>query len=219
MMLYLERIPLPSPPNLTFSARSLFPPSFRQAAHWLDSHKAACNKQGEGGAGRKALPPPVSAATFARWRAACEAALDLVWAGRYAEARSSAGRVLSEMEGALGTEVEELLGPLGVIGHAAMQAGELGDSYTIMLRTLTISEKHFGEEGLVTCHYRSQIGATRRAAGFSSTFLPIGYIAPFSRSLLLLTFPYFMYPFFLLPIYCKPSIRQHGQLPLLPAAV
>ena len=78
--------------------------------------------------------------------------------GRYAEARSSAGRVLCEMEVALGTGAEVLLRPLYVMGVSAIHSGELGDSYSIMLRTLTISVKHHGEEGLVTCKHRTQIG-------------------------------------------------------------
>ena len=79
-------------------------------------------------------------------------------AGKLAVARASGVRLVASIEGALGPEAEELLEPLSVIGQSTLHSGELADSYTVMLRTLTISEKHHGEEGLVTCRHRTQIG-------------------------------------------------------------
>ena len=85
--------------------------------------------------------------------------MDLSNAGKYAEARASVVLLLKTMEGALGPEAEELLPPLDVLSYVTRRSGQLADSYTIMLRTLNISEKHHGEEGMYTCHLRSKIGA------------------------------------------------------------
>ena len=63
------------------------------------------------------------------------------------------------MEGALGPEAEELLGPLDVLSAVTRRSGQLADSYTVMLRALNVSEKHHGEEGMMTCKLRSNIGA------------------------------------------------------------
>ena len=104
-------------------------------------------------------PPRVTAATRARWVVELSAAVAHASRGRYAEARSLMERLAVEIEKALGPDTEELLEPLSVIGHATREAGLLADSFTVMLRTLTISEKHHGEEGLVTCRHRTQIGA------------------------------------------------------------
>ena len=60
-------------------------------------------------------------------------------------------------------EAEELLNPLGVICYVTRCAGHLDDSYTVSLRALTISEKHFGEEGMPTCALRSKMGTRDNA--------------------------------------------------------
>ena len=85
-----------------------------------------------------------------------EAAHALSHRSKYAEARASASHLLSEMEGALGDEAEELLLLLFAMGQVTLHSGELGDSNSIMLRTLTVSEKHHGEEGLETCTHRTR---------------------------------------------------------------
>ena len=59
---------------------------------------------------------------------------------------------------ALGPKAEELVNPLGIISDAHCRLGNLADSYTVMLRAMTICEKHHGEEGLVTCQLRSRLG-------------------------------------------------------------
>ena len=115
----------------------------------------------------------VSASICAGWQAAAQAACDLAYSGKYAEARASAERLLVTIEEALGPEAEELLVPLEVLNYTTRRAllvplevlnyttrraGQLDDSYTIMLRTLNISEKHHGEEGMVTCRLRTDIG-------------------------------------------------------------
>ena len=87
------------------------------------------------------------------------AACDLGNAGKYAEARASIERLIKTIEGALGPEAEELLPPLDVLSFVTRGSGQLADSYTIMLRTLNISEKHHGEEGMTTCVLRTKIGA------------------------------------------------------------
>ena len=105
-------------------------------------------------------PRQVSAAVRAGWIASSNAANALGNAGKYAEARTSAECLLKTIEGALGPEAEELLDPLDVLSVVTRKAGQLADSYTIMLRTLNISEKHHGEEGMRTCLLRSKIGAS-----------------------------------------------------------
>ena len=104
-------------------------------------------------------PRQVSFAVRAGWDAATDAVIDLGNSGKYAEARTSVERLIKTLEGSLGPEAEELLGPLEVLSYATCSAGQLADSYTIMLRTLNISEKHHGEEGMRTCHLRTKIGA------------------------------------------------------------
>ena len=101
----------------------------------------------------------VSAAVQAGWDAAGQAACDLLHAGKFAEARASTEQLVATIEGVLGLEAEELLEPLGLLSDVTRRAGQLADSYTIMLRTLNISEKHHGEEGMYTCRLRSTIGA------------------------------------------------------------
>ena len=113
-------------------------------------------------------PRRVSPAVRAEWDAAADAAFALANAGKYAEARASAERLLATIEKALGPEAEELLGPLDALSFVTRRAGQLDDSYTIMLRTLNISEKHHGEEGLVTCQLRTQIGEFTEPFCFSS---------------------------------------------------
>ena len=93
----------------------------------------------------------VSAAVQAGWDAAGQAACDLANAGKFAEARASTERLIATIEGALSPEAVELLAPLGLLSDVTCRAGQLADSYTIMLRTLNISEKHHGEDGLMTC--------------------------------------------------------------------
>ena len=63
------------------------------------------------------------------------------------------------MEVALGPEAVELLDALDTLSDITRRAGHLADLYTFMLRTLNISEKHFGEDGLSTCALRSMLGA------------------------------------------------------------
>ena len=122
-----------------------------------------CNKQGESGGGASPIPPArrALAAQLAGWKSDYNAALVIGRAGKPAEARASGERLLAAIEGVLGPEAEELLMPLDVIGQATRRAGHLADSYTVMLRTLTVSEKHHGEEGLFTCQLRTQIGMSR----------------------------------------------------------
>ena len=110
----------------------------------------------------------VSTAVRAGWWAVSQAALDLANAGKFAESRASAERLLATIEGVLGPEAEDLLGPLDVLSFVTRRAGQLDDSYTIMLRTLNISEKHHGEEGMYTCHLRSKIGVFTAPFDFSS---------------------------------------------------
>ena len=116
-------------------------------------------------------PRQVSAAVRAGWVATAKAANDLGHAGQYAEARACAERLLASIEGVLGLEAEELLAPLQVLSAVTRRAGHLDDSYTIMLRTLNISEKHHGEEGLMTCHLRTKIGVFG-ASRFFCSFKP-----------------------------------------------
>ena len=104
-------------------------------------------------------PRKVSAAVRAGWDAATDAAIDLGNSGKYAEARTSAERLIKTIEGALGPEAEELLDPLHVLSFVTRSSGQLANSYTIMLRALNVSEKHHGEEGMRTCVLRSEIGA------------------------------------------------------------
>ena len=48
--------------------------------------------------------------------------------------------------------------PLNIISDANRRLGQLADSYTAVLRALTICEKHHSEEGKKTCQLRSQTG-------------------------------------------------------------
>ena len=148
------------PPNLY---RAFAPTPFfsHQAAHWRSSHKAVCKPQAGEGTVAVVQPRPrkVSAAVRAGWDAATDAAIDLGNSGKYAEARTSAERLLKTIEGVLGPEAEELLDPLDVLSYVTRGSGQLADSYTIMLRALNVSEKHHGEEGMATCRLRSKIGA------------------------------------------------------------
>ena len=125
-----------------------------QRAHWHAAHKAVCTQQGADGQVVAVVQPrsrQVSASICAGWQAAAQAACDLAYSGKYAEARASAERLLVTIEEALGPEAEELLVPLEVLNYTTRRAGQLDDSYTIMLRTHHISEKHHGEDGLMTC--------------------------------------------------------------------
>ena len=80
-------------------------------------------------------------------------------AGKHSEARISAERLVASVEGAAGKEAEELINPLFVLVQATRRLGQLDDSYTVMLRALTICEKYHGEEGMATCQMRSELGA------------------------------------------------------------
>ena len=51
------------------------------------------------------------------------------------------------IEAMLGPEAEELVIPLQVICRANCRPGQLADFYTVMLRALTICEKHLGRRG------------------------------------------------------------------------
>ena len=64
-------------------------------------------------------------------------------------------RVVAEVEGALGREAEELVEPLRTLAASLHRAGHLDNAYTVMMRALTLCEKHHGVEGLVTCRMRS----------------------------------------------------------------
>ena len=55
-------------------------------------------------------------------------------------------------------EAEELIDPLFLLVQTTLRRGQLDDPYTIMLRALTICEKHHGEEGLETCQMRAEVG-------------------------------------------------------------
>ena len=85
-------------------------------------------------------------------------------AGRYSEARTSFKRSVAEIEGALGIEAEELLEPLRLLADTFRRAGLLDDAYNVMMRAMTLSEKHHGEEGLVTCRLRTVMGELRHVS-------------------------------------------------------
>ena len=130
---------------------------FQQRAHWHAAHKAVCCLQA-GGVGAAALalfqPPPSR-----RQISAAFAASDAHGrAGRHAEALATLKTVLASMEGAFGMDAVELLVPLTGIAQSYRFLGELSDSYTVVLRALTICEKHHGEEGMMTCELRSHMG-------------------------------------------------------------
>ena len=118
-----------------------------------------CKPQGGGGEVGGAQPQPipraVAASDCARWKALCRAAIDLSNAGKYAEARSSVEHVVAEVVGALGKEAEELVEPLRVLAMAHLTSSHHGDACNVMMRAMTLSEKHHGEEGLDTCELRS----------------------------------------------------------------
>ena len=40
------------------------------------------------------------------------------------------------------------------------------DSYTVMLRAMTVCEKHHGEEGMATCQLRTKLGALLSRCGW-----------------------------------------------------
>ena len=165
-------------PFLSFS----FPAA--QAAHWLSSHKAVCLSPPPDAEEEKPplqiTPlPRVSAADFVRWSAAYAAARRLIDSGRFTEARSSIQRLLPAIESALGPEAEELVTPLQLICSANRRLGQLADSYTIMLRALTICEKHHGEEGMRTCMLRSDVGEPTGPSVLTSFFLAGILLSPF----------------------------------------
>ena len=112
------------------------------------------------GGGARPLPPH-SPADLARWNVACDTAADLINAGKYDEALASSQRVLASMEGAMGKEAEELLYPLKLIGSALIRSGRLDDAYNVMIRSMTLCEKHHGEDGMKTCRLRTDMGALR----------------------------------------------------------
>ena len=103
-------------------------------------------------------PARVTAADRARWKTICSATADNIGAGKYAEARTSMASVVAEVEGALGKEAEELLAPLRLLASSHRRAGRLDDAYTVMMRAMTLCEKHHGEEGLATCKMRTEMG-------------------------------------------------------------
>ena len=88
----------------------------------------------------------------------CDAAVRLINAGKRSEACSSMERVVDEVELAAGKESEALLEPLRVLASAHRAAGHLDDAYSVMMRAMMLSEKHHGEEGLVTCEMRTVMG-------------------------------------------------------------
>ena len=75
-------------------------------------------------------------------------------------------RLLPVIEAALGPEARELVNPLSVISAGHRRLGNLADSYTVMLRTMTVCEKHHGEEGLATCQLRSKLGESLSRCGW-----------------------------------------------------
>ena len=70
-------------------------------------------------------------------------------------------RLVVEIEGVLGKEAVELLDPLRTLAGALLRAGLLDDAYNVMMRAMVLSEKHHGEEGLVTCELRTVMGESR----------------------------------------------------------
>ena len=120
------------------------------------------------GGGARPLSPH-SPADLARWNAACDDALHLNNAGKYDEALALSRCVLASMEGAMGKEAEELLYPLRVIGDALRRSGCLDDAYNVMMRSMSLCEKHHGEEGMVTCELRTDMGAEVAVALMSPT--------------------------------------------------
>ena len=61
----------------------------------------------------------------------------------------------------MGKEAEELIYPLEVIGSALTCSGRLDDAYNVMMRSMTLCEKHHGEEGMETCRLRSNMGTVQ----------------------------------------------------------
>ena len=70
-------------------------------------------------------------------------------------------RQVAEIDGAMGKEAEELLPSLKLLADTFMRAGFLDDAYNVMMRAMVLSEKHHGEEGLVTCGLRTTMGESR----------------------------------------------------------
>ena len=103
-------------------------------------------------------PPRVTAADRARWQGLCDTAAVQGDSGRYAEGRASMERLVGEIERVLGKEAEELVEPLKIIAACFRASGHLADSYTVMMRTLTLCEKHHGEDGYDTCLLRTTMG-------------------------------------------------------------
>ena len=125
-----------------------FPPTF-QGAHWRAAHRVVC---GQGGGG--IAPQPQAADTpadRARWQAACNSIDILIGECEFEKATVDLERLLASMEGALGKEAEELLRPLELRAKALLRSGRLDDAYNVMMRSMTLCEKHHGEEGLMTC--------------------------------------------------------------------
>ena len=129
------------------------------------------------GGGARQLPPH-SPADLARWNAACDDAVDLINDGKYDEALASLRRVLAPMEGAMGKEAEELLEPLGIIGDALIRSGRLDDAYNVMIRSMTLCEKHHGEEGMKTCRLRTDMGEPQFRFPSPPSFLPSPFVLP-----------------------------------------
>ena len=123
-----------------------------------------CRQLQEGGeeVGAAQLQPrpsrQVAAADRSRWKALCSAAVNNISAGKYAVACTSLERVVAEVEGAFSKEAEELLEPLRLLAFSHRRAGHFDDAYTVMMRAMTLCEKHHGEEGLVTCNMRALMG-------------------------------------------------------------
>ena len=57
-----------------------------------------------------------------------------------------------------GKEAADLVYPLRMVAYALTASGHLDDAYTVMMRALNVSEKHFGEDGLETCQLRTRMG-------------------------------------------------------------
>ena len=67
-------------------------------------------------------------------------------------------RLVPAIEAVVGPGARELLNPLDTISVSYRRIGNLADFYTVMLRAMTVCEKHHGEEGIPTCRLRSKLG-------------------------------------------------------------
>ena len=78
--------------------------------------------------------------------------------GRCAEARTSMERLSVEIEKALGPEAVELLEPLDLIAQVTRLSGQLPTPIQSCCAPSQSARSTNGEEGMVTCRHRTQIG-------------------------------------------------------------